>query len=72
MAKNRSEIKLQVKHNSMDDFKVGGLPGTLLKAESEDGQSIADRELKRMVKADVFRSAGETLKASNSNNRRYK
>lgn len=72
MAKSRTDVKLQVKHDSMDSFKIGSMPGTLLKAGAEEGQSIADRELKRMVNADVFRSAGETIKASNSNKRRNK
>lgn len=69
--KNRTDIKLQTIRD-LDSFKIGELPGTLLKADAEDGQSLADRELKRLVRADVFRSSKETIKDSNSNPRRNK
>lgn len=67
-----AKVKVQVKRDGMDHFKYDEAPSVLLKAEAEDGQSLADRELKRMVRADVFRSAKETIKQTNSNNRRYK
>lgn len=65
-----AKVKIASRRESMDHFKYDELPSVLLKAEAEDGQSIADRELKRLVHADVFRSAKKTVKETNSNPRR--
>lgn len=67
-----ANIKLQTRHDSMDDYKYDSKPSVLLDEVAQDGQSIADRELKRMVRADVFRSSEETIKQTNSHKRRYK
>ena len=43
-----AKVKIASRRESMDHFKYDELPSVLLKAEAEDGQSIADRELKRL------------------------
>ena len=61
------------KHSEkIDAYGYDSKPSVILNQNPSDGQSIADRELKRMVNADVFRSADETIKQTNSNKRRYK
>jgi hypothetical protein len=67
----KTNLKLQTKIDSMDHFKYGSSPSTLMSTKT-DREGMADRELKRMVKGDVFRSNKQTVAQSNSNKRRYK
>ncbi len=40
-------------------------------SEAAKPEGMADRELKHLMRGDVFRSASKTVKQSNSNKRRY-
>ena len=60
---------LRVHGMHLEHRKIDALPGVIMKAEAEDGQSIADRELKRMVHGDVFRSNAKTVKEMNDQHR---
>lgn len=72
MGKSRTGVSVKERIGSMDKFKYDSKPSVLMKDSVEGGASIADRELKRLVRADVFRSSGQTVKQSNSNKRRYR
>lgn len=56
----------------LEHRKIDALPGVIQKSEVEEGKTIADRELERLQKADVFRSNNKTVAEMNSNKNRYK
>lgn len=62
-----------VKSDKISAYKYDSKPGVLQK-DSVSGapENSADTTLKRLMRADVFRSNNQTVKGSNSNPRRYK
>lgn len=58
-----------VKSDKLSAYKYDSKPSTLM-STSTAKEGTADRELKRMVGADVFRSSPNAIKKSNSNPRR--
>ena len=67
-----ARVLLQERRGDMDHFKYDDTPSVLQKTKTSEGTSLADRELKNLVEADVWRNHSETVKQMNSNNRRNK
>lgn len=63
--------KSQVHSSKLTDYRYDDKPSTIMSTSTKQ-ESPADRELRRLVSADVFRSNPKTVKQSNSNPRRYK
>lgn len=61
----------QVHSDKLSAYKYDSKPSNLMKTNAAT-PGRADTELKRMVGGDVFRSASQTVKQSNSNPRRNK
>lgn len=58
--------------DKLSAYKHGGtLPSHMMKKNVETHENNADREMRRLMDGDVYRSAGKTVKKSNVSKRRY-
>lgn len=67
----KTNIVAQPRRGDLPTFRYDSKPSVIM-SDDVQNESMADRELKNLMRKEVFRSDPGAVKRTNTNNRRYK